>query len=375
MLMDGLRMLFGPLPLSLLVHALLLTLLLTMVHNDSGRRFIRVELSATGGSGSTQSRMAEWAMPEVPIASIVSEHPFEFPEAVDVSKIDLGTSEYVRQIPHGIETGSGGGIGGGIGTGYGNALGSGFGGYIGVLRHKGLDVVLVIDGTGSMLYIMDAIKSRMKQLAAIISRLVPIARIGIVVFGGRGEPISIQPLTHSQAAIANFLSGIVAQNGGVWQEDTFNAVQTAATKMAWSPTAKRVIVLIGDTPPFDEDYDAVLLLAQRFGEEGGVLNTIDVTEFEHERWEMANCTLGECGPGYEDVYIRHRKKPPMKPLWPFYLQTRRAYQTIAEAGGGTMGVLNEKVEISQEILILAFGQKWQQEIGAFGRPLTTTDTN
>jgi hypothetical protein len=161
----------------------------------------------------------------------------------------------------------------------------------------------------------------------------------------------------------------------VWQEDTFNAVQTAATKMAWGSSAKRVIVLIGDTPPFDEDYDAVLLLARKFEEERGVLNTVDVTDFEHERWEMANCALGECGPGYEDVYIRHRKTPTMKPLWPFYLQTRRAYQMIAEAGGGTMGVLNEKVEISQEILILAFGQKWQQEIGAFGRALATSDTN
>lgn len=70
--------------------------------------------------------------------------------------------------------------------------------------------------------------------------------------------------------------------------------------------------------------------------------------------------------GYDDVYITHRKPPPMLPLPAFYLQTRRAYQEIARAGGGSTGILDEKVRVNQEILTLAFGEQWQREIAVFG---------
>ena len=136
-------------------------------------------------------------------------------------------------------------------------------------------------------------------------------------------------------------------------------------KMNWKLSSHKVIVLIGDTPPFDEDYAAVLLLAQKFKDEGGIFNTVDLTDYEHQQWEIANCASGECGRGYDEVYVRHIKSAPMLPLPSFYLQTRLAYETIARAGGGSMGVLNEKVRINQEILTLAFGEKWQREISAF----------
>jgi hypothetical protein len=161
------------------------------------------------------------------------------------------------------------------------------------------------------------------------------------------------------------LNQLKAQNGGAWQEDMFRGIDAAVLKMNWQLNSHKVIVLIGDTPPFDEDYAAVLLLARKFNEEGGTFNTIDLTDYEHEQWEIANCASGECCRGYEEVYVKHVKNPPILPLPSFYLQTRRAYETIALAGGGSMGVLSGKVHVNQEILTLAFGEKWQREIEAF----------
>ena len=106
--------------------------------------------------------------------------------------------------------------GGGMGSGYGHGIGSGFGGFIGELRRKGLDVVLVIDGTGSMKLIIDDVKAKMEQLVQSIHRLVPIARIGIIVFGGKGETMNIQPLTLSPQKLSDFLNSIrrwAAANG------------------------------------------------------------------------------------------------------------------------------------------------------------------
>ena len=118
------------------------------------------------------------------------------------------------------------------------------------------EVVPGIDGTGSMQYVVDDVKAKMKRLVLVLHQLVPTAKIGIVVYGGRGEPLSVQPLTPSSETIAGFLSQLEAHNGGAWQEDLFSAVNTAVLKMNWQLSSHKVIVLIGDTPPFDEDYAA-----------------------------------------------------------------------------------------------------------------------
>ena len=81
-------------------------------------------------------------------------------------------SHYLREVSGG--EGIGIGRGGGMGSGYGQGVGSGFGGFIGGLRKSGLDVVLVIDGTGSMKLIIDQVKDKMKQLVLALHRMVPV---------------------------------------------------------------------------------------------------------------------------------------------------------------------------------------------------------
>ena len=146
-----------------------------------------------------------------------------------------------------------------------------FHGIIDRLRHKGLDIVLVIDGTKSMDFVMDDVKARMTRLAIRVRQLVPIARIGVVVFGGKGEPLDMQPLTLSTAKLQTFLGSIQAKGGGEWQENTFGAVQAAVTKMDWKPYARKVIVLIGDSPPEKEDFAPLLALIKDFRRNNGTL--------------------------------------------------------------------------------------------------------
>jgi hypothetical protein len=254
-----------------------------------------------------------------------------------------------------VGQGIGAGRGGGIGSGYGRGIGAGFGGFIGGLRRTGLDVTIVIDGTGSMRLIIEDVKSKMKQLVLAIHRLVPTARIGIVVFGGRGEPIQVEALTLSPDKLLFFLNNIQAHDGGEWQEDTLGAVRTAVDKMGWRPEAKKVIVLVGDTPPFDEDTEPVLGEVRKFTGDNGTFNTVDVTVEEHERF-------------LEDFARRSGQQPEKNsPLPGFYLQTQHAYQVMASAGGGAWHSLTQDDQINQQVLILAFGSQWQTEVAAFGR--------
>lgn len=359
-LRDALRFMEGPLPISIALHALLLLALLWGVHFQTARNLIAVDFNAGGGGGHRAGDdLKQLNLPEMPLPEMAAPLPIERPVVATAGTEAVATAtHYMREISGG--GGIGIGRGGGLGSGYGAGVGAGFGGFIGGLRKSGLDLVLVIDGTGSMSLIIDEVKNRMKQLVLSIHRLVPTARIGIVVFGGRGEPIETQAPTVSPERLIAFLNSIVARDGGEWQEDTLGAVRTAVDRMGWRPQAHKVIILVGDTPPFDEDNQPVMQEVRQFHEENGAFNTVDVTVEEHQRF------LEEWAKSHGGVM------PADTGLPSFYLQTQQAYQAIAAAGGGAWHSLTKDQQINQQVLILAFGSQWQSEVTAFGRGISST---
>lgn len=354
---DVFRFIEGPFEISVALHVVIILALLWWVHLPSGRDLITVSLQGGGGGGAQEARQLD--LPEMAMPEMRMPLPIERPVVASQSSETIATaSHYVRSM---AGAGIGAGRGGGIGTGYGRGVGAGFGGFIGGLRKSGLEVTLVLDGTGSMLRVIGDAKNRMKELIFAIHRLVPAARIGIVVFGGRGEPIEVQPLTVSPDKLITFLNHIAAHNGGEWQEDTLGAVRTAIDRMGWKPASHKVIVLVGDTPPFNEDLAPVLEEIRRFRAENGAFNTVDVTVEEHERF-------------IKEWYASQGMKPPpgaFDNMPGFYGQTQRAYQAMAAAGGGVWKSLTKDQQINSQILILAFGTEWQNEVSAFGRGLTS----
>ena len=352
---DALRLMIGPFPLSVALHVLALLFLIITVHEQRGRELIMVNLEAGGGGGGG-SEMQDLDMPEVPMPDTAPQQ-MEQPTAVDTSQAVGLANDYVRAAGGG---GIGIGRGGGVGSGYGRGIGSGFGGFIGELRRKGLDVVLVIDGTGSMQLIIDDVKAKMTQLIHAIHRLVPIARVGIVVFGGKGKKMNVQPLTLNPQKLADFLNNVRAEGGDEWEEDLYGGVRTAIGNMDWKPYAKKVIVLVGDSPPKKDDFQPLIADIHRFKSENGTFNTVDVAAEEHERFER-------------EFWLKvHREEPPkISPLPEFYQQTRAAFKVLANAGGGAMRSLTKDTHINQQVLILAFGEQWQSQVAAFGRGITS----
>jgi von Willebrand factor type A domain len=340
----------GPFPLSVALHVAVLLFLIITVHESRGRELLLVNLEAGGGGGGG-NELADLDLPELPMPDMPQR--MDQPQAVDTTQSVALASDYVRAAGGG---GIGIGRGGGMGTGYGRGLGPGFGGFIADLRRKGLDVVLVIDGTDSMAMIMSDVKARMRQLIAAIHNLVPTARIGIVVYGGQADPIDVLPLTMLPAKADAFLASIKPMGGDQWEENVDGALAAAVNRMDWKPYAKKVIVLVGDAPPKPAKFARVMELASGFRSRNGVINTVDVSAQEHERFERA-------------FYMKvHNTEPrAISPLPAFYQQTRAAYEVIARASGGEMKSLQPDDRVSREVLVLAFGSKWRSEIARFVR--------
>ena len=349
------RFVGGPFSFSIAIHLAIILALVIAVHETRAREMLILKLDA--GSIHPPESIEPLEFEDVTPPDFNTKFSDDSPPVVDTKQVLSANSKAIAgtSSPDGIELGRD--LDGLLNV-HPGADGSegGFPWFICKLRKSGLDIVLVIDGTKSMDFVMADVKARMTRLAVRVRQLVPIARIGVVVFGGKGEAVDIQPLTLSTAKLQTFLGSIQAKGGGEWNEDTLGAVQTAVTKMDWKPYARKVIVLIGDSPPEKEDFAPLLALIRNFKSNNGTLSAVDVQQEEHERYER-------------ELFIRvHRVEPTPKDIGPlpqFAKQAQASYKVLAATGGGSIRSLSHDVDVNQQVMILVFGDKWQEEVSRF----------
>jgi hypothetical protein len=264
-----------------------------------------------------------------------------------------------------------GGFGGGGGGGLGFSLGSAFGKYVTTLRRVGLDVAIVVDATGSMQNVIDELKKRLGTLVGTMQRLVPTARIGAVAFRDRGDDkVATAPrksedflvrwtdLTFSGKKVQAFLSGIVAEGGGDWEEAVLQGLSTAMNQLKWRQDAKKVIILVGSSPPHVADVPAIRTLVAEWRGRNGVISTIDVSERLHQEHER-KLNRWLYGTELEEV----------SPLPDFYQQLQQSFGEIARAGGGTSVTIDQDDVLMRQLLVLAFGKQWEKEVARAGRAM------
>lgn len=284
-----------------------------------------------------------------------------------VKPVGAGTDLGARLAAAGAGTG-GLGLGGG-GGGLGWSLGSAFGKYVGGLRKGGLDVAIVIDSTGSMQNIIDDLKRRMTDVVRTMQRIVPTARIGAVAYRDRdagnvataprqSEEFVIRwtDLTFNVSKVQSFLSGIVAEGGGDWKEAVKEGLSTAMKQLKWRPEAKKVIIIVGSSPPHDADNAAIRTLVAEWRARNGFVSTIDASyplHAEHER-KLHRWLYGE-------------EIKEISPLPEFYEELRAAFRDIARQGGGTSVALGEDAALVRHVLVLAFGSQWEKDVGRVAR--------
>jgi hypothetical protein len=284
-----------------------------------------------------------------------------------VKPIGAGTDLGARLASSGAGTG-GFGLGGG-GGGFGWSLGSAFGKYVGGLRKVGLDVAIVVDSTGSMQNIIDDLKRHLTEVVRTMQRLVPTARIGAVAYRDRDDgKVATAPrqsedfvvkwsdLTFNSSKVQTFLSGIVAEGGGDWKEAVKEGLETAMQQLKWRPDAKKVIIVVGSSPPHDEDVPAIRRLIADWRARNGYVSAIDVSwplHAEHER-KLHRWLYGE-------------ELKEVTPLPDFYHELQESFREMAREGGGTDVALGEDAALVRNVLVLAFGSQWEKDVGRVAR--------
>jgi hypothetical protein len=395
--------LLAALGLSTALHAVLAVLLIFEVVGPGGGFGLGIGpgfgLGAGGGAGLGQQKRREiFALEDIPDAvrprdpepdeqlkemlkptraQAVAVPRQQLPRTVKTPVVHF--SRPARPLGSGVDlgerfaaTGAGsGGLGGGGGGGAGWSLGTSFGRYVGSLRKAGLDVALVIDASGSMQHVIDELKRRLDDLTVTLQRLVPTARVGAVAFRDRAdEKIATAPrksedflvrwsdLTFNGKKVQTFLGGIVAEGGGDWKEAVRDGLDAAMRQMKWRPDAKKVIILVGSSPPHEQDEPAVRRLVEEWRARGGVVSTLDVSELlhaEHER-KLHRWLHGE-------------ELKQVSPLPEFYQEVKASFGDIASRGGGQMIAMEQTAVLMRHLLVLTFGPKWEKDVGRIARGL------
>ena len=159
-----------------------------------------------------------------------------------------------------------------------------------------LEMVFVLDTTGSMGGLLDGAKQRIWGIVNEVMQTEshPAVRIGLVAYRDRGDAYVTQvlPLTNDLDRVYTVLMAYEAGGGGDTPEDVRRALLEGVNQAGWSAQAKgvaQILFLVGDAPPHDDYADApdASTTAANAARNGLVVNTIQCGNIPGTRsvWE------------------------------------------------------------------------------------------
>jgi Mg-chelatase subunit ChlD len=146
-----------------------------------------------------------------------------------------------------------------------------------------IDVVFVLDTTGSMSGLIEGAKQKIWSIANQIASAKPHPqiRMALVAYRDRGDAYvtQITDLTDDLDAVYSNLMKLTADGGGDTPESVNQALHEAVTKIAWANKADnylKLVYLVGDAPPhMDYDQDVKYQESCRLAAGRGIIiNTI-----------------------------------------------------------------------------------------------------
>lgn len=225
-----------------------------------------------------------------------------------------------------------------FGTGRPGSFGS-FDDMLDEMRRHGLDVVLAIDTTGSMGWVIEEVRDRIGELIRVVRGFVPKTRFGVVAYRDfdASYVTKVLPLTYRTPRVQQFLNRLEAEGGGDIFEAVEPAVEAAIGKTGFRSQAVQVIIVVGDAPPHPETMGRLLNRVSSFRGRGGVVTLLDVSL-------ISNPEVLRRLHGVESAYQGSELIP--------------QFQELAAAGGGEVVNLNGTTQVARNLAVAIFGTQW-----------------
>ncbi len=245
---------------------------------------------------------------------------------------------------------------GGSGLAGGGPGGGGFGDMLGGLRKVGVDLVLLIDTTNSMQSIIDDVKHQVRGFIGNLQEMVPASRVAVVAYRDKGDEYVTKWVDFSfkTEKVQSFVANLRADGGGDYPEAVYEAVDAAMSELSWRKTARRIMIIIGSSPPHPQSMPALLKLVRDLKEKNGAIGAIDVTKRLHDEYERAD-------------WVAHGSHGEFKPtpMPAFYQEVSDTYRVLTSQGGGELMALGEDKSLLRQVMLLTFGTRWRVEMAKY----------
>lgn len=152
-----------------------------------------------------------------------------------------------------------------------------------------LDLVLLIDATGSMHIAIGTVKAQMAKIIDILSGRFESLRVGVVAYRTASGPdfvVKTLQLTADTDKVKEFLADLRASGGG--GEAVCEGLDEAVNRMVFAPDARKIIVLVGDEPAAEGTRDQALLVAAEAKTRGIIVHSITMSETAWRYFEFNN---------------------------------------------------------------------------------------
>jgi len=139
-----------------------------------------------------------------------------------------------------------------------------------------LELVFVLDATGSMGPVIGTVKAQAARIIEILESQLEGLRVGAVAFRTRLDqemPVPVYlDLTSDRRKLADWLASVKALGGG--EEAVEDGLECALRQMSWSPKSRKVVVIIGDEGPSAAGEKRLVALAGEARAKGIIVHTI-----------------------------------------------------------------------------------------------------
>ncbi len=157
---------------------------------------------------------------------------------------------------------------------------------LGRVNPKPLDVVFVVDATGSMQPVLDFLKADIGQIKTALELVSTSPRIGITFYRDQGDTFVTRglKLTDKLNTLGAFIDTVDAHGGGDRPEAVLDALTDCLKNnpWAWKRDGRRAIVLLTDAPPHPQTQDDCVGIAKACKEHDIRLHVMKVRSNEDQ---------------------------------------------------------------------------------------------
>ena len=156
----------------------------------------------------------------------------------------------------------------------------------------------------------------------------------------------------------DFLDGIVAEGGGDWEEAVKDGLEAAMKQLKWRADAKKVIILVGSSPPHEKDVPAIRNLVRDWQARG--------RRRQHHRREPAppRGARAQAAP----LALRRRAEGGLAAARLLQAAAGRASRDISHRWAAAQSIaLGQDQALVRYLLVLTFGPQWEKDVSRVAR--------